>query len=85
MGHINARRIINGTDKARAISDYAIQFERAIDAAYKAADKPKPVKPVQVPKPPVKPAPKPNPPASPKPKSRWKFSEWLASIWAAFK
>jgi len=32
----NARRIINGTDKAGAIADYAIRFEAALEAAHEA-------------------------------------------------
>ena len=37
----NARRIINGTDKAGDIADYALKFEAALDAAYEAAPEPK--------------------------------------------
>jgi len=39
----NARRIINGTDKAGEIADYAIRFEAALDAAGTAPDAPKPI------------------------------------------
>ena len=60
---INARRIINGTDKARIIGNLAIRFERALKAGgYPKADhvplpRPKPKPPtIEVP-----PAPPPNP------------------------
>ena len=33
----NARRIINGTDKAATIAKYAVRFETALEAAYSAA------------------------------------------------
>ncbi|MGI9513286.1 MAG: glycoside hydrolase family 19 protein [Anderseniella sp.] len=36
----NARRIINGTDRAGDIAGYALKFEAALDVAGKAADKP---------------------------------------------
>lgn len=36
----NARRIVNGTDKAGAIADYAIRFEAALDAADAAPSQP---------------------------------------------
>ena len=39
----NARRIINGTDKAGDIADYALRFEAALDAAYEAAPEPQPI------------------------------------------
>lgn len=38
----NARRIINGTDKAGKIADYAIKFEAALDASYEAPQQPVP-------------------------------------------
>lgn len=38
----NARRIINGTDKAGEIADYALRFEAALDVAYEAAPEPQP-------------------------------------------
>ena len=38
----NARRIINGTDKADAIADYAIKFEAALDASYRIPHQPVP-------------------------------------------
>ena len=41
--YYNARRIINGTDKAGEIADYAIRFEAALDAAAVAGDTPKPI------------------------------------------
>lgn len=37
----SARRIVNGTDKAGAIADYAIRFEAALDAANEAPGEPK--------------------------------------------
>lgn len=43
----NARRIVNGTDKAGLIADYAIRFEAALDAAYEA----EPIKPEYAPEP----------------------------------
>ena len=39
----NARRIINGTDKAGKIADYAIKFEAALDAAHEAPKEPPPI------------------------------------------
>jgi len=36
----NARRIINGTDKAGQIADYALKFEAALDAAREAGPEP---------------------------------------------
>lgn len=44
----NARRIINGTDKAKTISNYAKLFEKAITAQMAVPDEPKPA-----PKPPT--------------------------------
>jgi len=38
----NARRIINGTDKAGAIADYAIKFAAALDASHDAQQQPDP-------------------------------------------
>lgn len=38
----NARRIINGTDKAGAIAAYAVKFEAALDASYDAPKQPVP-------------------------------------------
>ena len=38
----NARRIINGTDKAGKIADYAIRFEAALHASYEAPQQPVP-------------------------------------------
>jgi predicted chitinase len=38
----NARRIINGTDKAGTIAGYAIKFEAALDASYDAPQQPVP-------------------------------------------
>jgi predicted chitinase len=38
----NARRIINGTDKAGKIADYAIRFEAALDVSYEAPQQPVP-------------------------------------------
>lgn len=39
----NARRIINGTDRAELIAGYAVRFESALDAARAAADVPETV------------------------------------------
>jgi hypothetical protein len=41
--YINARRIINGMDKAKTISNYANKFESAINAQMQAPQEPKPV------------------------------------------
>jgi len=41
--YVNARRIINGTDKAEKIAGYAEDFERAISAAVSAKPEPRPV------------------------------------------
>lgn len=59
--YTNARRIINGTDKAATIGQIAVKFEKAL----RAADKPVSAAP---PKPPVTPAPVPVEPA---PRSFW--------------
>lgn len=68
---INARRVVNGTDKATKIAHYAIEFEHALrSAGYGAArpvPAPAPVKPapVQVPQPQVSTAaPRPGVPAA---------------------
>jgi predicted chitinase len=39
----NARRIINGTDRAGDIADYALVFEAALAAAHEAAPEPRPI------------------------------------------
>lgn len=38
--YTNARRIVNGTDKATKIADYAVQFEEALRAAYEGENDP---------------------------------------------
>lgn len=57
---IEARRVVNGTDKARLIGEYALAFERALRAAgYSPTEAPE--KPVDAPEP----VPVPTPPAAP--------------------
>lgn len=64
--YVNARRIVNGTDKAGMIADYAKAFEKALREAGYVGQAPKPspvpVQPSPAPKPaePVKPAPAPS-------------------------
>lgn len=43
----NARRIVNGTDKAGTIADYAMKFEAALDASYDAQQQPVPGPPTR--------------------------------------
>jgi len=57
---VNARRIINGTDKAEAIAGYARQFLAALKAATDAIPETGPV--IMPPKPPMAPAPMPADP-----------------------
>lgn len=49
--YIGARRIINGTDKAKLIAGYAVAFERALTAAGYTADMQPAPKPVPAPQP----------------------------------
>lgn len=44
--YVNARRIINGTDKAKHIADIAIAFKRALKTVKPSIDKPATVEPV---------------------------------------
>ncbi|MCP4410198.1 MAG: hypothetical protein GY807_21135 [Gammaproteobacteria bacterium] len=62
--YYNARRIINGIDKARTISNYAIKFETAIAAQMAVPGEPKPV-------------PAPTPPEQPQ---HWAVSLLLAIL-----
>lgn len=61
--YVNARRIVNGTDKAKMIAGYAVAFEKALREAGYVGQAPKPapvpVQPSPAPKPaePVRPAP----------------------------
>jgi hypothetical protein len=43
--YVNARRIINGTDKAQAIAGYAAKFERILRASAETAPLPAPAEP----------------------------------------
>jgi len=55
--YVNARRIINGTDKAKTIAGYALVFEAALKAAEKPAATAKPAKATPVAAIPVPPQP----------------------------
>ena len=69
------RRVVNGTDKADMIADYAVKFERALTAE---AAQPKPAAPP--PPPPAPPAPEPpvTPPAPANPGPE--IAKWLLAI-----
>lgn len=55
--YVNARRVVNGTDRAKMIAGYAVEFERLLEQAkYKPADAHKPASP-SVPLPTPEPAP----------------------------
>lgn len=64
---INARRIVNGTDKATEIGRRALAFEKGLQKAGYKAGKPVPI----VPKAPEIPA--------PAPKEEWSFWRWIRS------
>ena len=72
----NARRIINGTDKAGQIADYALRFEAALDAAYDAGIPASDTEP--------QPTPIPTPIPTPKPQQHW-LTSLLLAIWKAFR
>jgi hypothetical protein len=61
--YVGARRVVNGTDRAAMIADYARAFEKAlVDAGYSAsAAPPAPAKPAPAPAPVQKPEPAPAP------------------------
>ena len=69
--YVNARRIVNGTDRAAKIAGYAEAFERALTAASYSAS-PAPAAPVPAPKPQPKPVPAPEPAGG--------FWAWLAEL-----
>ena len=81
--YTNARRIINGTDKAATIGRVALTFERALRAADRPAmtmpvpTPPAPVPAPQPPMPPDDPVPVPEPP-QPAPTGFW---AWLRAWW----
>lgn len=58
--YFNARRIVNGTDRAEKIAGYAKAFETALREAAYASQAPKP-KPVAPPSPPTEPVPQASP------------------------
>lgn len=68
---IEARRVVNGTDKAKMIGEYALAFERALRAAGYAPTQ-APQKPVDAPKP----VPAPDAPVEPVPAAQ----SWLAAL-----
>lgn len=67
--YVNARRIVNGTDKAEAIANYARRFEAALNADTPMFAPPPPLTHVNTSKPTLHPVTKPN---------------WMATLIAAF-
>ena len=80
--YVNARRIVNGIDKAKQIAGYAVAFENALRSAGYVGQAPKPL---PVPPAPVQPSPAPKPaePVKPDPEPK-QTGLWavLASIFA---
>lgn len=85
---VNARRIVNGTDKAEKIGGYALTFEKALRAAGYGVASVQPARPVEPIRtvPPVSGAPKPQaaPTPAPEPKTGW-LSLILAIISKLFR